>query len=164
MESDPEHPATSLESESSQICPLCQTNIDTCKSCSPACPLSKNCSIVSCPHCGYSFPRPSGFSALLSRWFSKRKEHAECQRPLTLAHAGTGQLLQVCSMGNRDADYRSKFAAFGILEGSQIRVRQRKPTFVIEAGETTLALDKKLAEQILVSLVDESLESSTAGG
>ncbi|MBP2687679.1 MAG: hypothetical protein H6Q81_2584, partial [Deltaproteobacteria bacterium] len=40
-------------------CPLCQCEIDpTDSSCRSGCPLSKGCTLVCCPRCGYSFPMP----------------------------------------------------------------------------------------------------------
>jgi hypothetical protein len=40
-------------------CPLCQYEIDTEeRGCRTGCPLGKNCSLVGCPRCHYSFPVP----------------------------------------------------------------------------------------------------------
>ena len=40
-------------------CPLCQREIDpTDRACRTGCPLSKSCTLVCCPGCGYSFPIP----------------------------------------------------------------------------------------------------------
>jgi ferrous iron transport protein A len=44
-----------------------------------------------------------------------------------------------------------KLAALGIVPGVEIVVQQRRPVYVVECGETVLALEIDLAEGILVS-------------
>ena len=40
-------------------CPLCQFEIDPSdRACQTGCPMGKNCSLVCCPRCRYSFPMP----------------------------------------------------------------------------------------------------------
>ena len=46
-----------------------------------------------------------------------------------------------------------KLAALGILPGVELRVQQVQPVVVIECGETVLAIERELAEGIVVSLV-----------
>ena len=43
-----------------------------------------------------------------------------------------------------------KLAAFGLLPGASIRLHQRQPSFVIEIGETTIAIDEETAGDIYV--------------
>ncbi len=43
-----------------------------------------------------------------------------------------------------------RLGAFGIFPGSSLRLTQRRPTVVIEVGETTLAIDRDVAEGIYV--------------
>jgi Fe2+ transport system protein FeoA len=44
-----------------------------------------------------------------------------------------------------------KLAALGILPGVEVRVQQNKPVVVVELGETVLAIERELAEGIVVS-------------
>jgi Fe2+ transport system protein FeoA len=46
-----------------------------------------------------------------------------------------------------------KLAALGILPGVELRVQQTRPVVVVECGETVLALERELAEGIVVSVV-----------
>lgn len=40
-------------------CPLCQHEIDPdSKACRTGCPMGKDCSLLCCPNCHYSFPIP----------------------------------------------------------------------------------------------------------
>ena len=47
-------------------------------------------------------------------------------------------------------DRMDRLAAFGVIPGSEIRLRQRSPSYVIEVGETTIALDPEIAREIYV--------------
>ncbi len=47
-------------------------------------------------------------------------------------------------------DRMDRLASLGILPGSPIRLRQRSPSYVIEVGETTIALDPEIARDIFV--------------
>ncbi|HEX7624288.1 MAG TPA: metal-dependent transcriptional regulator, partial [Anaeromyxobacteraceae bacterium] len=42
-------------------------------------------------------------------------------------------------------DRMDRLAALGVIPGSEIRLHQRSPSFVIEVGETTIALDPEIA-------------------
>ena len=50
-----------------------------------------------------------------------------------------------------DSGRIDKLAALGILPGIEIVLLQTKPVYVIECGETTLALEQELAENVYVS-------------
>jgi DtxR family transcriptional regulator, Mn-dependent transcriptional regulator len=47
-------------------------------------------------------------------------------------------------------DRMDRLAALGVIPGSEIRLHQRSPSFVIEVGETTIALDPEIAREIYV--------------
>ena len=51
-------------------------------------------------------------------------------------------------------DRMDRLAALGVIPGSEIRLHQRSPSFVIEVGETTIALDPEIAREIYVKRVD----------
>lgn len=46
-----------------------------------------------------------------------------------------------------------KLSSMGLLPGVQIRLHQRQPTYVIQMGETQIALDNAIAHSIYVRLV-----------
>jgi DtxR family Mn-dependent transcriptional regulator len=48
-----------------------------------------------------------------------------------------------------------RLAALGVIPGSEIRLHQRSPAFVIEVGETTIAIDPEIAAEIFVKAVAE---------
>jgi DtxR family transcriptional regulator, Mn-dependent transcriptional regulator len=51
-------------------------------------------------------------------------------------------------------DRMDRLAALGVIPGSEIRLHQRSPSFVIEVGETTIALDPEIAREIDVKRVE----------
>jgi DtxR family Mn-dependent transcriptional regulator len=51
-------------------------------------------------------------------------------------------------------DRMDRLAALGVIPGSTIRLHQRSPSYVIEIGETTIALDPEIAREIFVKPVD----------
>jgi DtxR family Mn-dependent transcriptional regulator len=50
-------------------------------------------------------------------------------------------------------DRMDRLAALGVIPGSTIRLHQRSPSYVIEIGETTIALDPEIAGEIYVKHV-----------
>ena len=51
-------------------------------------------------------------------------------------------------------DRMDRLAALGVVPGSEVRLHQRAPAFVIEVGETTIALDPEIASEIFVKRVE----------
>jgi DtxR family Mn-dependent transcriptional regulator len=51
-------------------------------------------------------------------------------------------------------DRMDRLAALGVIPGSEIRLHQRSPSYVIEVGETTIALDPEIAREIYVKPVE----------
>lgn len=69
---------------------------------------------------------------------------------LSLHRAPTGVPLIVTAISVTDPLRSDRLAALGLAPGSLIEVRQRFPAFVIDVGETTIALDTELARVIEV--------------
>jgi DtxR family Mn-dependent transcriptional regulator len=51
-------------------------------------------------------------------------------------------------------DRMDRLASLGVIPGSEIRLHQRSPSFVIEVGETTIALDPEIAREIYVKRIE----------
>jgi DtxR family Mn-dependent transcriptional regulator len=51
-------------------------------------------------------------------------------------------------------DRMDRLAALGVIPGSEIRLHQRSPSYVIEVGETTIALDPEIAREIYVKPIE----------
>lgn len=51
-------------------------------------------------------------------------------------------------------DRMDRLAALGVIPGCEIRLHQRAPSYVIEVGETTIAVDAEIAKEIFVKRID----------
>ena len=51
-------------------------------------------------------------------------------------------------------DRMDRLAALGVVPGSELRLHQRAPAFVIEVGETTIALDPEIAGEVYVKRLE----------
>ncbi len=51
-------------------------------------------------------------------------------------------------------DRMDRLAALGVIPGTTIRLHQRSPSYVIEIGETTIALDPEIAGEIFVKPIE----------
>ncbi len=49
-----------------------------------------------------------------------------------------------------------RLGALGVVPGAEVRLKQKFPSFVIDVGETTLALDRDIAQEIYVRLMSPS--------
>jgi DtxR family Mn-dependent transcriptional regulator len=69
----------------------------------------------------------------------------------TFALGATGRIVFIAPKFH---DRMDRLAALGVIPGSTIRLHQRSPSFVIEVGETTIALDPEIAGEIYVKPVE----------
>ncbi len=76
-------------------------------------------------------------------------------RPLVtgLPHFELGAPGRIVFIAPKFHDRMDRLAALGVIPGSQIRLHQRSPSYVIEIGETTIALDPEIAGEIYVKRV-----------
>ena len=65
-----------------------------------------------------------------------------------------GAPARIVFIAPRFHDRMDRLAALGVIPGSEIRLHQRSPSYVIEVGETTIALDPEIAGEIYVKPVD----------
>ena len=73
-------------------------------------------------------------------------------RPLVtgLASFPLGAMGRIVFIAPRFHDRMDRLAALGVTPGSTLRLHQRSPSFVIEVGETTIALDPEIASEVFV--------------
>jgi DtxR family transcriptional regulator, Mn-dependent transcriptional regulator len=70
---------------------------------------------------------------------------------LTFEVGATGRIVFIAPKYH---DRMDRLAALGVIPGSTIRLHQRSPSYVIEIGETTIALDPEIAGEIFVKPVE----------
>ena len=73
-------------------------------------------------------------------------------RPLVtgLRHFEVGATGRIVFITPKFHDRMDRLAALGVIPGSELRLHQRAPSYVIEVGETTIALDPEIAGEIYV--------------
>jgi DtxR family Mn-dependent transcriptional regulator len=73
-------------------------------------------------------------------------------RPLVtgLHHFELGATGRIVFIAPKFHDRMDRLAALGVIPGSELRLHQRSPSYVVEIGETTIALDPEIAGEIFV--------------
>ena len=139
-------------------CPMCAFAFEKADmSCAHGCPLGAMCRLLRCPSCSYEFPETPVALSWIERLLG-RKSDAACALPAgvrTLGELARGETARVVCVGIEGADRPNALAAFGLVPGAEIQLVQRRPTCVLRVGETELALDGEVADEILVAPLGE---------
>jgi DtxR family transcriptional regulator, Mn-dependent transcriptional regulator len=97
-----------------------------------------------CPH-GKSIPPGPCCSAA----------HRSVQSLVTgLAHFPIGETGRIVFIAPRFHERMDKLAALGVVPGSEVRLHQRAPAYVLDIGETTVAIDPEIASEIFLKRID----------
>ncbi|HBG46002.1 MAG TPA: DtxR family transcriptional regulator [Deltaproteobacteria bacterium] len=99
------------------------------------------------PTCPHGLPIPKG--ACCKR---AKDELKPIVQQLNVLEVGeTGRIIFIASNSHMRLD---KLGSLGIVPGSNVRVHQKRPAFVIQLGETTLALDPEIIKEIYVRKIE----------
>ena len=99
------------------------------------------------PTCPHGLPIPKG--ACCKR---AKDELKPIVQQLNVLEVGeTGRIIFIASNSHMRLD---KLGSLGIVPGSNVRVHQKRPAFVIQLGETTLALDREIIKEIYVRKIE----------
>lgn len=110
------------------------------------CPMALGgCHTHHCPRCGHSMPDEDW--SVLARWV--RRFFGRKPKPETLAELEPGDEATVDRLEG-EGSLLAGLTAQGLVPGTRLTLVQRQPAFVIELGETTLALERSVAEAIRV--------------
>jgi DtxR family Mn-dependent transcriptional regulator len=93
-----------------------------------------------CPH-GKPIPRSSCCSKYISEF-----------KPLVMQLKGleVGSRGRIVFIRPSESSRLERLASMGIIPGSIIKLKQKRPSFILEIDETTLAVDSLIAEEIYV--------------
>ncbi len=133
------------------VCSLCGFEFEPVDTlCQHGCPMRTACGLVRCPSCDYEFPEEregvSWFRGLFGRRTQADEALCESCRPLT--ELRTGESARVVSLAGTKRP--GSLAVFGLIPGSEITLLQRAPSYVLQVGETQLALETDIASGIFV--------------
>jgi Fe2+ transport system protein FeoA len=143
-------PLAGAPASAAVACPLCGFEYvpggDSCRE--HGCPIALGgCATRHCPRCGYTMPdeERSAAARFVRRLFRSRPRPAAG----TLAELPAGAAGTVERIAG-DPSLQARLTAQGLAPGVTVHVVQRVPTYVIEVGETTVALERRVAEAILL--------------
>lgn len=142
-------------------CQLCGAEFEpTAMGCQDKCPMSRQCRLICCPHCGYQVVDEdrSRLARLVEKvWSLFRRKRSRSARPLDpvpLSDVEPGSRVQLLSLGALEPARQARLIAFGLVPGSEVQLVQRLPAPVIRVGETDLALGAEMLAQIRVRCFD----------
>ena len=72
---------------------------------------------------------------------------------MTLDEMRPGQSARVAEIRSEDGARLMKLASLGVFPGSLLRLQQRKPVYIVWAGETMLSLERSVARDIVLAPV-----------
>jgi DtxR family Mn-dependent transcriptional regulator len=119
---------------------------DSCKE--HGCPVAfGTCATRHCPRCGYTVPDESKsvMAGLVRRLLRRRQPLAAG----TVAELSSGEKGVVARLEG-DPELLSRLIAQGFAPGVEVQLLQRTPTYVVEVGETTVAVEHRVAEAIVL--------------
>jgi Fe2+ transport system protein FeoA len=113
------------------------------------CPFAgAGCPTLDCPNCGYAVPDEG--QSRLARWVRRLFAPAAIKAaPHTLADLRPGDD-GILDRIDGDPALAARLTAQGLAPGVAVHLVQRSPSYVIEMGETTLALERSVAQVIAV--------------
>ena len=95
------------------------------------------------PACPHGRPIPRGECC--------DKIRTEIQPLVTrLSDAGLGDTSRIVFITPKSKRRLEKLSALGIVPGSRLRLLQRTPSYVLQIGETTVAVDRDITDEIYV--------------
>jgi DtxR family Mn-dependent transcriptional regulator len=97
-------------------------------------------------HCPHGKPIPEGRCC---------RSFSSAIQPLVqpLSRLAPGQAGRIVHIVTREAGLLVRLAALGLVPGASVVLAQRRPTAVVRVGETTLAIETSLADEIYVRRV-----------
>lgn len=78
---------------------------------------------------------------------------------VTLAEMSPGDSGKISYINTRDSETLKKLISMGLLPGNQVKLLHRFPSFVFEMGNSSFAVDKALAENIYVLLLNRGADN-----
>ena len=134
-------------------CPLCGLEFRAADTlCQHGCPLNSSCAMIRCPSCDYEFPETPKAVSWLQRLFGRTGREPECPTGVrTVRDLRVGESAEVGHLAGESSARQNALSIFGLVPGSEVELLQRKPSYVLQVGETVLALEAAVAESIVLA-------------
>lgn len=100
------------------------------------------------PYCPHGKPIPRGRCCEILR----REVSPLVMRLMDLPPGGSARIVFMTPQARTSLE---RIATLGVVPGADVRLRQKKPTAVLEVGHTTVAVDPRIAADIYVRRIPE---------
>ena len=90
---------------------------------------------------------------MILRRFRAGRSEDQARGPRPLSKLGTGESGTVVRIVSTAPDRVVKLSSLGVMPGVSIRLVQRLPAVVLQIAETTIAIDREVADEIWVEPV-----------
>ena len=149
--------AEAAPSDDAFACALCGLRFSHGGQVCASCPIGQGCDdIVRCPRCGYQFPRRShivGWLRAAVDWW-RRSPSPDVHPVRTLDRLRAGERGMVLAVATSEPAMRLKLSHLGLAPGAEVRLEQSHPAAVVRVGETTIALQRSIAQSVQVKRID----------
>jgi ferrous iron transport protein A len=130
-------------------CALCGMRFTHATLVCASCPMNAGCEVVKCPSCGYQFPRRSRLVDLARRLVGTL-DRTRAAGPLPVTALRAGESGVIARVAARMPERLVKLSGLGVMPGARVTLVQRQPAVVLRIAETTIALDRDVADDILI--------------
>lgn len=131
-------------------CPLCGTDFAG-ENCHSSCPMTRGCSMIRCPRCGYEFVESGRFVDMLRRWV-RRAPACPIGEVVPVIDLPVGATASIANVDSSSAARLSRLASYGIAAGSEVRLLARRPAVVLACGSASIAVEDDVAREIYVRM------------
>jgi Fe2+ transport system protein FeoA len=126
--------------------------IESNLSCRASCGLTKHCSIICCPNCGYQVvdESKSGIATVLREAWDHFSGRIGSRMTLRLNQMHPGQSGTVLSIVSSSVSRLERLSMLGITPGARVTLKQRRPAIVLRVGFTDFSVENQVAQEILI--------------
>ena len=99
------------------------------------------------PTCPHGEPIPKGDCC---------KAFSKDVKPLVLniTELSPGERGRVVFIAPKHHDRLNRLSSLGLVPGAVVKLHQKRPTYVLDIGETSIAIDEEIAKEVFVKKVD----------
>lgn len=139
-------------------CPLCGYEFEAeAMACHTSCAFNEGCGIICCPNCGYQIPdeRKSYLAEALRRLFNRNDKTELSRSPVRpLSAMRPGQSGKVVAIESDNHMRIERLNVLGLTTDASIKLKQKRPAYVVRVGFTELSVDNEIADDIMVEVAD----------
>jgi Fe2+ transport system protein FeoA len=118
--------------------------------------------MVRCPHCGYEFVESGRIIDMLRRWIRRGPAICSANGPMRITDVPVGTTAPITYIEQSSAARLNKLASYGIIPGTEVRLIARRPSVVLQCGNTSVAIEDEIGEAIYVNPSDDRRRAAVA--